>query len=328
MENKGEIVIYEVKDGNIRLDINFKRETIWLNLNQMALLFDRDKSAISRHLHNIFKTKELDRNSVVANFATTAIDGKVYSVDFYNLDAIISVGYRVNSKVGTRFRIWATNILRKHLIDGYTLNEKRLKEQYQKFQNLQKAIALIADVSSRKELEHKEAMGLLAVISDYNYALGLLDDYDKQQLKISQTSAEEKFRLSYDEALKAVDQLQEKWGGAGLFGLQKDKSFKSSIDTIYQTFDGKDLYPSIEEKAANLLYFIIKNHSFVDGNKRIAAAIFIWFLDKNGLLYRADGTKRLADNALVALTLMIAESKPSERDVMNTLVVSLINKKN
>lgn len=258
----------------------------------------------------------------------TAKDGKTYTTKFYSLDAVISVGYRVNSRRATQFRIWATDVLKRHLVDGYTLNEQRLQGQKRKLESLQRAIKLMQDVKTRKELEHKEALGLLDVISDYSYALGLLDDYDNKKLKISRISKEERFRLSYDDAIKAIHQLKNRFGGSGLFGIEKDRSFKSSITAIYQTFDSKDLYPSVEEKAANLLYFVIKNHSFVDGNKRIAASIFLWFLEGNALLYREDGTKRIADNALVALTLLIAESNPPDRDVILTMVVNLINKDN
>lgn len=328
MESKGEIIVYETNGGKTVIEANLKQETVWLNLNQMAKLFGRDKSVINKHLRNIFKIKELNKNSVVANFATTASDGKTYNVDYYNLDAIISVGYRVNSKRGTQFRIWAAKILKKHLIDGYTLNEHRFNEQKHKLQALQKAIELIGNVSSRKELNHREATGLLAVISDYNYALGLLDDYDNKSVAISDTSKGEKFKLTYENAASAIAQLKERFDYSELFGKEKDDSFRSSVAAIYQTFDGRDLYPSIEEKAANLLYFIIKNHSFIDGNKRIAASVFLWFLDNNGLLYTKNGAKRLADNALVALTLMIAESNPRERDIIMALVVSLINKRN
>jgi prophage maintenance system killer protein len=325
---KGEIVLYQTKDGKISVDVNLRRETAWLNLNQMTVLFGRDKSVIVRHIHNIFRTKELERDSVVANFATTAADGKTYKVDYYSLDVIISVGYRVNSKRGTQFRIWATDVLKKHLIDGYTLNERRLKEQSVKLQALQRAVKLIGSMKDRKQLEYKEALGLLEVVNDYSYALDLLDDYDYKRLKISHTSKEEKFILSHNAALKIVKELKARFVGSDLFGAMRDKSFESSIASIYQTFGGKDLYPSIEEKAANLLYFIVKNHSFIDGNKRIAASIFLWFLEKNRLLYKKDGAKRIADNALVALTLMIAESDPGERDIIVTLVVNLINKNN
>ncbi|MDP2831509.1 MAG: RhuM family protein, partial [Candidatus Omnitrophota bacterium] len=305
-----------------------EQETVWLSQKQIADLFIKDIRTINEHIQNIFKEKELKNISVIGNFRITAADGKSYETNFYNLDVIISVGYRIKSQNGTRFRIWATNVLRRHLIDGYTLNEKRLKEQTLKLQALQRAVKLIGSMKDRKKLEYREAMGLLEVISDYNYALGLLDDYDYKRLKISQTSKEERFVLSYESAIEAVNELKKKFGGSGLFGVERDRSFKSSTTSIYQTFDGKDLYPSIEQKAANLLYFIVKNHSFVDGNKRIAASIFLWFLEKNCILYKEDGSKRLADNALVALTLMIAESKPSERDVIVTLAVNLINRNN
>jgi len=325
---KGEIVIYRTKDKKIQLEVKLEQETVWLTQKQIASLFKIDRSVITKHLSNIFKDKELEQNSVCAKIAHTSQDGKVYQTTFYSLDAIISVGYRVNSSRATQFRIWATNVLKRHLIDGYTLNEQRLKEQGIKLHALQRAVALIGSMKDRKQLEYKEAMGLLEVISDYNYALGLLDDYDYKRLKITKTSKEEKFILSYEAAIEAVNKLKDRIGTSDLFGTERDRSFKSSVSSIYQTFDGKDLYPSVEEKAANLLYFIVKNHSFVDGNKRIAASIFLWFLEKNRILYKEDGSKRIADNALVALTLMIAESKPSERDVIVTLVVNLINRAN
>jgi prophage maintenance system killer protein/prophage antirepressor-like protein len=325
---KGEIVIYRTKDRKIQLDVKLEQETVWLTQKQIAQLFGIQRPAITKHLHNIFKTCELKEDSVCSILEHTASDGKVYQTAFYNLDVIISIGYRVNSTRATQFRIWATNILKRYLIDGYTLNKKRLKEQTLKLQALQRAVALIGSMNKRKQLEYKEAMGLIEIISDYNYALGLLDDYDYKRLKISKISKGEKFVLSYESAMKAVNELKKKFGGSDLFGVERDKSFKSSISSIYQTFDGKDLYPSIEEKAANLLYFIVKNHSFIDGNKRIAASIFLWFLDKNHILYKENGSKRIADNALVALTLMVAESKPGERDTIVTLVVNLINRNN
>ena len=328
MQSKGEIAIYQTKDKIVRLEVKLERETVWITQKQIAQLFGTQRPAITKHLHNIFKAKELQEDSVCSILEHTARDGKVYSTKYYNLDAIISVGYRVNSTRATQFRIWATNVLRKHLIDGYTLNEERLKQHAHKLQTLQRAIKLIGSIKGHKQLEYKEAMGLIEVISDYNYALGLLDDYDYKRLKVSRTSKEEKFVLTYEAAVRVVKELGKKFGGSNFFGLARDQSFKSSIASIYQTFDGKDLYPSVEEKAANLLYFIVKNHSFVDGNKRIAASIFLWFLEKNGLLYRKDGSKRIADNALVALTLMIAESDPDERNVIVTLTVNLVNKNN
>jgi prophage maintenance system killer protein len=326
--SKGEIVIYRAKDKKIQLEVKLEQETVWLTQKQMAGLFTKDVRTVNEHIQNIFKEGELKKNSVIRNFRITATDGKSYETNFYNLDVIISVGYRIKSQNGTQFRIWATNILKQHIINGYTLNEKRLNEQTLKLQALQRTVKFIASMKDRKQLEYKEAMGLLEVISDYNYALELLDDYDYKRLKISQTSKKEKFVLSYDMAVEAINKLKTRISNSGFFGVERDKSFKSSVSSIYQTFDSKELYPSIEEKAVNLLYFIVKNHSFVDGNKRIAVSIFLWFLEKNGILYNEDGSKRIADNALVALTLMIAESKPSERDVIVTLVVNLINKNN
>ncbi|MFA7294839.1 MAG: virulence protein RhuM/Fic/DOC family protein [Candidatus Omnitrophota bacterium] len=322
---KGEIVIYRAKDKKIQLEVKLEQETVWLSQEQIAKLFKTERSVITKHLGNIFHSNELDEKSNV-HFLHIALSDK--PVKFYSLDVIISVGYRVNSSRATQFRIWATNILKRHIINGYTLNEKRLKEQTLKFQALQRAVKLIGSMKDRKQLEYKEAVGLLEVISDYSYALGLLDDYDYKRLKITKTSKEERFVLSYEAAIEAVNKLKERIGNSEFFGTERDKSFKSSVSSIYQTFDGKDLYPSVEEKAANLIYFIVKNHSFIDGNKRIAASIFLWFLEKNSILYREDGSKRIADNALVALTLMIAESKPSERDVIVMLVVNLINKSN
>jgi len=322
---KGGIAIYNSKDNKILLEVKLGQDTVWLTQAQIAKLFQTDRSVITRHISSIFKSKELEEKSNVQKMHIALSDKPV---KLYNLDVIISVGYRVNSNRATKFRIWATDILRKYLIDGYTLNEKLLEKQKRKLENLQKTISLIQDVKGKKELDYKEAMGLLDIISDYSYALGLLDDFDNQKLRITGVTSEEKFKITYNEAIKAVRQLKKKFSATGYFGVEKDDSFKSSIAVIYQTFGEKELYPGIEQKAANLLYFIVKNHSFVDGNKRIAVSIFLWFLDKNGILYRGDGTKRIADNALVALTLMIAESDPKEKDLITILVVNLINNKN
>lgn len=331
MPSRGEVIIYQTKDKKVQLEVKLEQETVWLSQLQMASLFSKSVATINEHIKNIYKERELDEEATIRNFRIVQTEGgrKVARhIDLYSLDVIISVGYRVKSQNGTRFRIWATTILKRHLIEGYTLNEQRLKQQTHKLQALQRAIKLIGSMKDKKQLEHEEALGLIEVINDYNYALGLLDDYDYKRLKISRVSREAKFELTYDFAIKAVKELRKKFGGSGLFGVERDQSFKSSISSIYQTFGGKELYPSVEEKAANLLYFIVKNHSFVDGNKRIAASIFLWFLEKNGLLYKEDGVKRIADNALVALTLMIAESEPGERDIIVTLVVNLINKNN
>ena len=325
---KGEIAFYQAKDKKVKLQVKLEQETVWLTQKQMAVLFGKNIRTINEHIQNIFKEKELGQKSVIRKFRITAADGKSYETNFYNLDVIISVGYRVKSKNGTQFRIWATNVLKRHLVDGYTINQERLKQQTNKLLALQRAIKLIGSMKDKKQLEHKEALGLIEVVSDYNYALDLLDDYDHKRLKVKHTSKREKFVLGSKDAFKVVEKLKKEFSKSDLFGVTRDKSFESSISAIYQTFGGKDLYPSVEEKAANLLYFIVKNHSFVDGNKRIAASIFLWFLEKNGLLYKEDGAKRIADNALVALTLMVAESNPKEHDCISALVVNLINKNN
>jgi len=328
MENKSEVLIYESPDGQTSIDVKLENETVWLNLNQISSLFERDKSVISRHISNIFKEGELERNSVVAKNATTGTDGKVYQVEYFNLDLIISIGYRVNSTRGTQFRIWANKILKDYLVKGYAVNEKRLQEQSRQLEELKQTVKLLGNVVTSKDLSSDEASGLLKVITDYTYALDVLDQYDHQVLEIHDTTRKELFQITYDEAIKAIKGLHEKFGGSSLFGNEKDESFEGSLAAIYQTFGGQDLYPSVEEKAAHLLYFVIKNHSFSDGNKRIAAFLFVWFLEKNGILYKADGNRRIADNALVALTLMIAESKPEEKDMMVKVVVNLINIKN
>jgi prophage maintenance system killer protein len=326
--NTNQIIIYQTPDGQATLDVTLEHDTVWLSLNQLSTLFERDKSVISRHLKNIFTEEELDRNSVVAKNATTANDGKTYVVEYFNLDAVISVGYRVNSKRGTQFRIWANKVLKDYLVKGYAINEQRLKEQTEQFNSLKQTVQLLGNVLKNKELTTDEATGLLKVVADYSYALDILDKYDHQQLSLIGTTDQQLFVATYDEAIQAIKELKNKFGGGGLFGNEKDDSFKGSIGTIYQSFGGVEFYPTIEEKAANLLYFVVKNHSFSDGNKRIAAYLFVWFLEKNGILYREDGTKRIADNALVALTLMIAESKPDEKDMMVKVVVNLINANN
>ena len=331
-EPRGEIVIYESAEGGARVEVRLEKETVWLNQAQMVELFQTTKQNVSLHIGNVFKEAELLEDSAVKEYLTTAADGKSYRTRFYNLDVIISVGYRIKSRRGTDFRIWATNVLRDHIIKGYTINQRRLAEQAEHYQELQEAVRLIGEVLTQQALDAPQAEGLLHVITDYAYALSVLDDYDHQQLAIRNITRKEPFEITYEAARKAVDemadQMRQQGKVLGLFGMEKDESFKSSLAAIYQTFGGDDLYPSIEEKAANLLYFVTKNHSFSDGNKRIAAAIFLWFLDANGLLYAEDGRKRLGDNALVALTLMIAESKPQHKDVIVKVIVNLINKDN
>jgi len=328
---KGEIVIYKTRDGQTQLDVKLEEESVWLTLNQISLLLTKDKSVISRHINNIYKEKELDRNSTVAKFATVQIEGNreiKRVLEYYNLDVIISVGYRVKSKRGTQFRIWASSVLKDYLVKGYALNEKKLKEQTEKIKELEKTLEIFSNVVEQYQLNKDEFSGILKVVSDYTRALDILDDYDHQRLKIDKTNHDEKFKIEYDSAKKVIKKLKEKFGGSSLFGKEKDQSFKGTVGTIYQTFGKKELYPSIEEKAAHLLYFTIKNHSFIDGNKRIAAAIFLWFLEMNNSLYGKDGRKRIADNALVALCLLIAESNPKEKEVIVKVIVNLINKMN
>ncbi len=297
----------------------------------MGDLFDKDANTIGAHILKIYEEEELHEKATTEVFSVVQQEGnrKVKrDVKFYNLDVILSVGYRVSSKRGTAFRIWANLVLKDYLIKGYSLNEKKLREKTEQYEGLKKAVALITNVTAAQAISGDEAAGLLKVLTDYTYALDVLDRYDHQVLEIEATSPRELFQLTYPAAMAAIHGLKNKFGGSTLFGNEKDDSFQGSLAAIYQTFGGTDLYPSVEEKAANLLYFVIKNHSFSDGNKRIAAFLFVWFLEKNALLYRPDGTRKLADNALVALTLMIAESKPEEKEMMTRVVVNLINTKN
>ncbi len=316
------VVLYRNK-----FEVRLEKETVWLSLNQMAGLFERDKSVISRHLHNIFKTKELDRGSTVAFFATVQDEGGRLverRIEYFNLDAIISVGYRINSKRGTQFRIWATNVLKKHLVDGYTVNEKRLKVAEHKYRQLQKSIKLLGNVI-RLEVVSDETKGLIQVITGYSKALDILDDYDHQRLSVPKgTTKKAKFELTYEKTRRIIDTMRKRFKDSPLVGQEKDNSLKASIGAIYQTSKGEDVYPTVEEKAAHLLYFVTKNHSFVDGNKRIAAALFICFLQRNGILLRNDGTPRMDENALVALTLMIAASKPQDKDIMIKVILNLL----
>jgi prophage maintenance system killer protein len=331
MNNKGEVIIYEAPDGQMSIEVKLEDETVWLNLAQISSLFGKDKSVISRHLRNIYSEGELDRKATVAKNATVQPEGQrqvAREIEYYNLDAILSVGYRVNSRRGTQFRIWANKILKEYLVKGYAVNERRLQEQSRQLEELKQTVKLLGNVIESKDLTTDEASGLLKVVTDYTYALDILDQYDHQVLKIQNTTSKELFHITYDDATRAIRSLHEKFGGSSLFGNEKDKSFQGSLAAIYQTFGGHDLYPSVEEKAAHLLYFVVKNHSFSDGNKRIAAFLFVWFLEKNDILYKSDRSKRIADNALVALTLMIAESKPEEKETMTKVVVNLINIKN
>ncbi|MBQ7762381.1 MAG: virulence RhuM family protein [Flavobacteriales bacterium] len=323
--NKGEIVIYQAPDGTTSIDVKLEKETIWLSQKQIAELFGVKRPAITKHLKNIFETGELQESSVSSILEHTANDGKKYQTLFYNLDAVLSVGYRVNSKNATQFRIWANKVLKDYLVKGYALNQTAKLEQ---LEDLKNTVKLLSNVLKRKELSADEASGLLRIITDYTYGLDTLDKYDYQKLEIDATTPKCQFYATYEEAMVVINTLRQKFGSGGLFGNEKDQSFKSTMATMYQTFGGEELYPSVEEKAAMLLYLVTKNHSFSDGNKRIAAFLFLWFLEKNGILYRADGTRLVDNNTLVALTLMIAESRPDEKDIMVKVVVNLINKNN
>jgi len=309
MENK--IAIYQSEDGLVKIDVHLEDDSVWLSQAQIAELLETTKQNVSLHINNAFTEGELEKNSVVKDFLTTAKDGKNYNTKFYNLDTIISVGYRVKSIRGVQFRRWATSILREYLIQGYTINKKRLDQ-------LNKTIEII----SRSYIP--EISGIASVLQNFTKGLNLLDNYDHQEFSKPLNKNKSKWLLTYKEARKFIDSM--KIGKeSSLFGLEKDNSFKSSLGMIYQTFDGKELYPSIQEKAANLLYLVVKNHSFTDGNKRIAAGLFVYFLDKNKALKSKNGQLLIDNNALAATTLMIALSKPQEKEIMCNLVVNFIS---
>ena len=321
------IEIYRSQDGSVQLNVKLENDTVWLNRQQMAELFGRDRTVITRHINNCYKEGELDKNITCAKFAHMGKDqDQTYETTMYNLDVIISVGYRVKSIQGTRFRQWANSVLKQYLIKGYAINQQLKLDRYNELKDVVRLMGRA--IGMQEKVSTDEYSGLFNVISDYVYALDTLDHYDYQSLSIQQTTKEEPFRATYDNAMEAINALKDKFGGSQWFANEKDDSFKSSIGQIYQTFGGEELYPSVEEKAAMLLYLVVKNHSFSDGNKRIAAMLFLWFLNNNHVLYAEDGHKRIADNTLVALTLMIAESRTEEKDVMVKVVVNLINKEN
>lgn len=325
-EGKGGIVLYQTSDGQTNLEVKLENETVWLTQAQICNLFEKSKGSISEHISNIFKEGELVKDSVVREFRTTASDGKTYVTKYYNLDVIISVGYRVKSKRGTQFRIWANTVLKEYLIKGYAVKNNLMQERYNELKAL---VDTMGRAMQYLETEARDQIrSIFDVVRDYTYALDTLDGYDYQSLEIRNTSGDGTFHATYENAIEVINSLKAKFGESSLFGNEKDDSFRSSIGQIYQTWDGKDLYPSIEEKAAVLLYLVTKNHSFTDGNKRIAATLFLWFMENNGILYASDGSKRIADNALVALTLMIAESKTEEMDMMVKVIVNLINTNN
>lgn len=326
MNTKGNIVIYQTKDGETSIDVKLENETVWLTQAQMSVLFQKDRTVIGRHINNIYREGELERDITCAKFAHMGNDSdQRYETAIYNLDVIISVGYRVKSLQGTQFRIWANKVLREYLVKGYAINQQVKAEQ---LADLKNTVGILSNVIKHKQLNLDEANGLLHVITDYTYGLDTLDKYDFQRLEIESTTKTKQFHATYEEAIQAIHILQKKFSSGNLFGNEKDKSFHSSINTIYQTFEGEELYPSIEEKAAMLFYLVVKNHSFSDGNKRIAAFLFLWFLEKNGILYKPDGSQLIGNNTLVALTLMIAESQTEEKDIMVKVVINLINRNN
>ncbi len=320
---KDQIEIYQTEDGQTQIDVRLENETVWLTANQMAVLFNRDEKTIRKHVNNVFSDCEVEKESNT-HFLRVAHSDK--PVAFYTLDVIISVGYRVKSQRGVQFRKWANRVLKEYLVKGYAINQRIHREQISELRQL--VSMLSRTIQGQPLLSTDETNALFEVVTDYTYALDTLDNYDYERLTIDKTTKEEPFHATYENAMEEIRLLREKFGGSVLFGNEKDDSFKSSIGQIYQTFDGDELYPSVEEKAAMLLYLVTKNHSFSDGNKRIAATLFLWFLNNNRILYRKDGSKRLADNTLVALTLMIAESKTEEKDVMVKVVVNLINQEN
>ena len=321
------IIIYQSEDGKTQLDVKLEKETVWLTQKQIAELFGTKRPAISKHLKNIYTSEELTEESTCSILEHMGNDGRQsYNTKYYNLDAILSVGYRVNSKNATRFRQWANYVLKQYLVKGYAINENIRKHQIAELRQLIQVLGRAIQQQPTKTTDESNA--LFDVVVDYTYALDTLDNYDYQRLHIAKTTKEEPFHATYENAMHEIDMLRQKFGGSVLFGNEKDDSFRSSIGQIYQTFDGTELYPSVEEKAAMLLYLVTKNHSFSDGNKRIAATLFLWFMNNNAILYRPDGTKRIADNTLVALTLMIAESKTEEKDIMVKVVVHLINQAN
>ncbi len=323
MELNDKIIIYQTIDGQTSIEVKLEDETVWLSANQMATLFDRDEKTIRKHINNVFSEGELEKEN---NTHFLRVDGVKQPVAFYSLDVIISIGYRVKSQRGTQFRIWANKILKAYLVKGYVVNKTLTEQRYTELKQL--VTVLGRTVKAQEVLTSEDALNLVEVVSDYAYALDTLDRYDYQQLAVEQTTNEIKFHATYEGAMQAIEELKEKFGGSQWFAHEKDDSFKSSIGQIYQTFGGQELYPSVEEKAAMLLYLVTKNHSFSDGNKRIAATLFLWFMSGNGILYNPDGSKRIADNTLVALTLMIAESRTEEKDIMVKVVVNLINKNN
>ena len=326
---KGEIVIYKSKEGP-KLDVRLEEETVWLTLNQIAFLFNVQKAAISKHIKNIISSGELNEKSTVSKMETVQIEGSrriKRTLTYFNLDMIISVGYRVNSKRATQFRIWATKTLKEHLVKGYTINEKRLLQAKNQLQELQSAISFLQEKSKHNLLTGQE-QEILNLLANYSKTLTLLEQYDKEKLSLIK-KARGRFILKYENAISVIDKIKKdlisKNEASNLFGQENSGKFKAILGAIYQTFGKKELYPSLEEKAAHLLYFIIKDHPFVDGNKRIASFLFIYFLDRNDFLYRHSGEKKINDNALTALALLIAISDPKDKEILIKITTNLLN---
>lgn len=326
IQSKGEIVIYRASDKRIQLEVRLKKETVWLDAHQIALLFGVNRPAIVKHINNIYKTAELSEKSTCSILEQIAADGKIRKMNLYNLDMIISVGYRVNSKLATQFRIWATRTLKEHIVKGYTINEKRLLKETAKFKDLQKTISFLQEKSQHKLLED-QTREILNLLSEYAKSLSLLGQYDADKLMLIK-GKRAAFILTYENCsgiiLNIRNELISRKQVSELFGQEVNKKLESTIKTLYQTFGGNELYESIEEKSANLLYLIIKDHPFVDGNKRIACLLFIYFLERNRYLYKPNAERKINDNALVALSLLIAISRPEEKDVMIKIITNLL----
>jgi len=324
---KGEIVIYKTPDKKVQVNVSLGKETVWATQDQVALLFGTQRPAITKHFKNIFEDSELKENSVSSILEHTARDGKKYKTKFYNLDAIISVGYRVNSKRATQFRIWATKTLKDHLVKGFTINEKRILEAEDRFKELQSSILFLQE-KSKHELLAGQEQEILSLLADYSKTLTLLEQYDKEKVSLLKTG-KGKFVLDYEKSAEIIKEIKKdlifKKEAGDLFGQENSDKLKGILGNILQTFDKKELYPSIEEKASHLLYFIIKDHPFVDGNKRVASFLFIYYLDKNNYLYKENNEKKINDNALTALSLLIAISNPSEKDKIVKIITNLLS---
>jgi death-on-curing family protein len=315
---KNEILIYQTTDNRTAIEVQFDNQTVWLSQAQMVILFERDQSVISRHIRNIFEEGELEGNSNMQNMHIAKSDKPVA---FFNLDVIISVGYRVKSKRGTQFRQWATQRLKDFLVQGYAVNQHRLDE-------LQRVVQLISTTSNTDEMQLQEAKGMLDIITSYTHSFILLNQYDSNKLKSQNLNENITYEIEHEEAFVAILELKRQLIATNeaneLFGNPKDDSFKGILGNVVQSFGGQYVYPSIEEQAAHLLYFIIKNHPFSDGNKRIGAFVFVWFLEKNKHRFKSNGELKINDNALVALALLVAQSNPAEKDLMIQLIVNLI----